>query len=400
MKRWLMNVRLEMALLMLISAFYTSASKAQIIKTYAGNGGKTLASASTRAEMLDIKNVVAATTDNNGNLYVADAGTNKIYYITPEGLVVYLSGNGTMGYTPDGTVAANATLNQPTAIAVDADGSVYFTEFGSNTVRKINKEGKLETVAGNATSGYTGNGGKATMASLQGPNGIAFDKAGNLYVSESENNCVRKIDKVTGVISLYAGNALGHGTGRGTYTGDGGKAVSAGFNQPGAIAFDSEGSLYVVDCFNHSIRKVTANGIIITFSGTGTAGYNGDSGSGHSMQLNYPSGLAFDASDNLYVSDFGNNRIRKISPKGVFITVAGNGTSMSSADGAEALLAGVPKPAFIAVDGQNNLFTGDNTYQRIKKISQNATIVVTARDTPIQGQGCILSGNAGSIGLQ
>jgi sugar lactone lactonase YvrE len=365
----------------LVAAALVYNSNAQVVTVYAGTGNEDYNGENVAASAANMGKVPGAVTDADGNLIYADAGNNRIRKISADGKVTTIAGCGRTGYTPDGVKATEAAIAQPTGVAIDKEGNIYFSEYLNACVRKINKDGTLSTVAGTATAGYFGNTGLATKAQLQGPLGIAFDKAGNLYIADADNNCVRKVDK-TGIITLYAGNAKGHGTGLGGYSGDGGKATAAQLNQPGSLAFDDNGNLYIADCFNHCIRKVTASGIIYTIAGTGQAGFSGDGDMAKKAMLNFPDGLAVSNDGNVYVSDHGNNRIRIITPSGYINTVVGDG-SISKRFG---------KPSFVILNSNNGLLIGDNSNYCIRSLAnQHSTVVHSG--------GSAASGNATASGV-
>jgi len=363
-----------------VSALFYN-SNAQVATVYAGTGREDYNGENIAATAVNMSKIPGAVIDADGNLIYADAGNNRIRKIAADGKVITIAGTGKTGYTPDGAKATEAAIAQPSGLAIDKEGNIYFSEYLNACVRKINKDGTLTTVAGTATAGYLGNTGPATRAQLQGPLGIAFDKAGNLYIADADNNCVRKVDKA-GIITLYAGNAKGHGTGLGGYSGDGGKATAAQLNQPGSLAFDAEGNLFIADCFNHCIRKVTAGGIITTIAGTGKAGFCGEGNIARKAMLNFPDGLATGKDGSVYVSDHGNNRIRIITPSGYINTLAGDG-SISKRFG---------KPSFVILDNSNGLFVGDNANYCIRNIANQHSAVVHSGGTST-------GSNAGASGI-
>ena len=231
--------------------------------------------------------------------------------------------------------------------------------------------GIIITVAGDSTAGYSGDGGAATSAELYNPIGVGFDASGNLYIADYLNNRIRKVTP-SGTISTVAGNGT-----RG-YSGDGGTATAAELNYPGGVAFDASGDLYIADAFNNVIRKVTPSGTIGTVAGIGTWGYSGDGGAATAAELHGPYGVAFDTSGDLYIADTYNNRIRKVTPLGIISTVAGNGTNGYSGDGGAAAAAELGLPTGVAVDGSGNLFIADQNNNRIREIENCYTYVSDA----------------------
>jgi len=233
--------------------------------------------------------------------------------------------------------------------------------------------GDIETIAGNGSFGYSGDGGPATSAALRNPYGVALDNAGNLYIADTFNNRIRRVDATTGIITTVAG------TGVAGYAGDGGPAINARLNAPVDVALDAGGNLYIADYVNHRIRRVDAStGIITTVAGTGVAGYSGDGGLANSAWLSYPSGMAFDAGGNLYIADLNNNRVRRVAGgTGIITTVAGNGTAGYSGDGGPATNAWLFGPAGVALDAGGNLYIADLANHRIRRVDGGTGIITT-----------------------
>ena len=273
----------------------------------------------------------------------------------------------------DGGLATSAPLHEPAGLALDAASNLFIADDRQNVIRRVDAAtGTITTVAGIGTSGPGGDGGPATQAGLSGPTGIAFDSAGNLYIADSINNRIRKIAASTQIISTIAGTAGAAGS----FGGDGGPGVNAQLNVPTGVAVDGAGNVFIADFLNHAIREVTvANGYIYTVAGQGgVAGYTGDGGPATSARLQRPVGVAVDASDTLYVSDGGNNVIRKVTGDASHIisTIAGNGTPGYSGDGGSALNATLNGPSAISIDGQNNLFFVDGPSTIIRRILATA----------------------------
>jgi hypothetical protein len=269
--------------------------------------------------------------DTAGNIYIADNLNNVIRKITVStGIITTVAGDGSFfpGYWPfcgDGGPATDAQLNDPWDVATDRAGNIYIADRGNNVIRKVTvSTGIISTVAGNGTAGYSGDGGQATSAKLNGPDGIILDSLGNMYISDDYNNVIRKVTKSTGIITTIAGN------GTAGYSGDNGPATSAKLNDPSLkIAFDAAGNFYIADDGNNVIRKVTAaTGIITTVAGNGLNGYSGDGGPATSAKLNGPEGVAVDDLGNIYITDE-NNVIRKVNGPGGSVpatpgTISGN----------------------------------------------------------------------------
>jgi len=291
--------------------------------------------------------------DRAGNLYVADAGNDRIRKVSPEGKVSTLAG-GKRGFA-DGE-GENARFDNPTDIAMDAAGNLYVVDNENHRIRKVSPEGKVSTLAGSGTTGDNKGGfadGAGASARFFHPQGIAIDMAGNLYVGDASNHRIRKITP-EGKVSTLAGGEKGFADGKGN---------SARFDSPRGIALDATGNLYVVDHGNHRIRKVTPAGAVSTLAGDGKFGFA--DGLGVAARFWYPSGIAIDAAGNLYVPD--NRRIRKVTPKGEVSTLAGDGEiGFADGDGRNARFF---KPSGIAIDATGNLYVADAGYNNIRKIT-------------------------------
>ena len=297
-----------------------------IITTIAGNGYQGNSGdggPAINAEMIWPEGIAV---DSGGNIYIPDSTNNVVREVSGStGIITTIAGTGSQGYSGDGGAATSAELNTPMGVAVDASGNVYIADAGNNRIRKIAvSSGMITTVVGTGAAGYSGDGGAATGAELWDPLGITFDSAGNLYIADTQNSVIREVASSTGIITTVAGNGFPG------YSGDGGPATSAQleFWGPGAIAFDSSGNLYIADTDNQVVRKVTvSSGTISTIAGDGSAGYAGDNGPATSAELNYPVALSVDAAGNVYMtSDYANFVIREVSSTGTITTIAGNGT--------------------------------------------------------------------------
>src|SRR5208282_2064332 len=239
----------------------------------------------------------------------------------------------------------------PAYVAIDASGNVYITDVTNDRIREVNRStGIITTIAGNGTQGFSGDGGLATAAELNEPAGLALDASGNLYIADSENNRIRKVNLATGIITTIAGD------GTQGFSGDGGPATAAELNDPIQIALDASGNLYFADGKNDVIREVNrATGIITTVAGTGSAGFGGDGGLATAAEFDMPAGVALDASGNLFIADSGNNRIREVNrATGIITTVAGNGTSGYKGDGGSATAAELRVPFALTFDASGN----------------------------------------------
>jgi sugar lactone lactonase YvrE len=275
----------------------------------------------------------------------------------------------------DGGPATNAGLCGPTDVALDAEGNMYISDTGEycsgpggRTVRKVDPDGTITTVAGTGEYGFSGDGGPATKARLDFPNAVAVDREGNLYISDGLNYRIRKVDK-SGIITTFAG------TGEEVYSGDGGPATSAKLTEPDQMTFDDRGNLYFVDYT--SVRKIDPSGTITTVAGTGQEGFSGDGGPATEAKFE-ANALALDRKGNMYIADTENNRIRKVDRDGIIHTVAGAGKEGYSGDGGPATEAALNLPTGIAVDGEGNLFIACHHNSRIRKVDKDGTITTVA----------------------
>ena len=248
--------------------------------------------------------------DSAGNLWIAEAGGNRVWRSAPGGgltLAAGLTGDDSAGYTGDGSDATAARLNAPESVSVDSAGNLYIADTLNHAIREVLAGGTIITIAGNGMPGYSGDGGPAYAALLHAPSGIVADSAGNVYIADSGNHAVRKIDTL-GTISTVAG------TGTPGFSGDGGSAAAAQLNAPTGVALDSAGNLFIADTSNQRIREVAQNGTITTIAGFGLAGFSGDGGPALLAGLNQPAGLAIDADGNIFVADQANQCIRQLTP--------------------------------------------------------------------------------------
>lgn len=344
-----------------ISGLFLAAALAQspvtyTISTVAGNNSAGSSGDGGAATAAQINVPFALALSSSGTLYIADQGNNRVRAVTTDGKINTTAGSSTSGYTGDGGAATSATLANPSGVAVDSSGNVFIADTANNVVRKVTTDGKISTFAGNPNSGsfYSGDGGAASSASLFHPSGLAVDASGNLYIADTSNNLIRKVTASTGIITTFAGNVS-----RG-YTGDGKAAIFAQLNNPVAVAVDGSGNVYIADSGNHVIRKVTPGGIISSVAGNGTPGFSGDGNKAFPLaQLNNPKGVAVDGSGNVYVADTNNSRIRMVSNTGIMSTVAGTGGYAYSGDGGPALSAQLNFPAGILMDPKGNLYIAD-----------------------------------------
>ena len=340
------------------------ASSAGTITTVAGNGLYKFSGDGGAATAASLCYPEGVAVDGGGNLYIADAENARVRKVSPAGIITTVAGNGIEGFSGDGGLATAASLGYPYGVAADAAGNIYVVEWLSSVIRKVSPAGIITTVAGNGIPGFSGDGGPATAASLGNPSGVAVDAAGNLYVADTYNHRIRKVSPA-GIITTVGGSGA-TGVIGGGFSGDGGPATAASLWNPGGVAVDAAGNIYVADTGSDRIRKVSPAGIITTVAGNGDWGFSGDGGPATAASLGYPSGVAVDAAGDIYVADVENNRIRKVSPAGIITTVAGNGFDGFSGDGGPATAASLGVPDGVAVDAAGNIYVtvGD----RVRKV--------------------------------
>jgi uncharacterized protein (TIGR03437 family) len=328
----------------------------QVIATVAGTTWFFPAS-SIRAMSAPLGNLGGVAVDAQGNAYATDFGNNIVIRISSDGALTVVAGNGIAGFSGDGGPATSASLNDPQGVAVDSAGNLYIADEHNNRIRKV-AGGIITTIAGNGSEGFSGDGGPATSATLELPFGVAVDSAGNLYIADFENSRIRKVSG--GTITTVAGN------GSVGFSGDGGPATSASLAFPAGVAVDSAGNLYIADSDNNRIRKVTG-GTITTVAGGGACCY-GDGGPATSASLRYPEGVAVDSAGNLYIADTSDGRIRLVTG-GTITTVAGSGGCCFSGDGGPATSASLYDPEGVAIDSSGNIYIADTINDRVRKVS-------------------------------
>ncbi len=278
-----------------------------------------------------------------------------------------VAGTGEPGPQGDGAPALSAQLNRPCGVVVDAAGTLYVCDYVNHRVRKVTTDGKISTIAGNGTAGPKGDSGPALSVQLNYPRDVAVDAEGAVYIADSENHRVRKVT-ADGRISTVAG------TGVKGFLGDGGPATAARLDRPFGVAVDSAGVLYIADYNNNRIRRVTADGKIATVAGTGAKDFGGDGGPAVSARLRGPYGVAVDAAGDLYIADTENHRVRKVTADGKIATVAGTGTKDFGGDGGPAVSARLNTPVAVAVDSAGVLYIADYNNHRVRKVAADGTI--------------------------
>ena len=307
--------------------------------------------------------------DANGNLYIADAGNHRLRRVDATSAVIgTLAGNGEAGYTGDGGLGPEVALNGVSTVWADRVGNIYFADTGNHRIRLVDAvTGIVSTVVGSGRSGLSGDGGLATAARLNAPAGICLDAGGNIYIADTENHRIRKVTTRTGVITTIAGSGS-IGATSGGFSGDNGEATTARLNLPGAVFVDGKGGIYLCDTGNNRIRSIDASGRITTVAGTGTTGFEGDGGPAVSARLNKPASIFADDGNSLYISDTGNNRIRKVNESGIISTIAGDGTPGFSGERGPATGASLNAPEGIFGDRAGHLYISDSGNSRVRRV--------------------------------
>src|SRR4051812_21286927 len=314
--------------------------------------------------------------DAAGNLYVAETGANAIRKIAPNGTMTTIAGNGVPEFRGDGGPAVSASLNGPEGMAIDAAGNVYIADTFNHRVRMVAPDGSISTIAGNGLPAYSGDNGPATSASMFLPTDVAVDNGGNVYIADLGNSLIRKVTR--GVISTTAGNPGG------LPPRDGLSATAVRLSGPTGIALDASGAIYIaegsigsgsgLDGGDFRVWKV-AGGKISAAAGTGLKSFSGDGGTAALAQFDTPAGMTRDSRGNLYIADTRNNRIRKIAPDGTVSTVAGNVLPGFSGDNGPATSAELNGPTAVAVDADGNLYIADTGNNRVRLVYRSSGII-------------------------
>src|SRR6202167_848290 len=293
------------------------AANTGVVSIYAGNGLSTGGGDGGLAVGAALDYPAGLAFDAAGNLYIVDAYASNVRKVGPNGIITTVAGDqGAGGFAGGGGAATKALLTNPSGIAVDKSGNLYIADTGNNRIRMVAaSSGIISTIAGSSTTGLTGDGGPAVNATFTLPGGLAIDASGNLYIADQNNWVIRRISG--GIITTVAG------TGKPGYSGDNGQATKAMLRGPQGVAVDASGNLYIADTGNQRIRYVNVSGAITTIAGTGVNGFSGDGGAATAATFSTPVEVAVDASGNVYVADLYNNRIRRFVPGGAIATFAG-----------------------------------------------------------------------------
>ena len=365
-------------LLPIAVAVYSPKVDAQVIHTFAGTVAG-YSGDSALAIHAELSSCTGVAIDGEGNVYIADKNNNVVRKVSTLGIITTFAGNDTAGYSGNGHLATKAKLNHPYSVATNAAGDVYIADFGNNVIRVVSSiNGYINTYAGNDTAGYSGDHGVANHASLYGPEGIAIDGSGNLYIADAGNSVIRKVDPA-GIITTIAGNnTVG-------YSGDNNVATSAQLNSPSGVAVDAFGDVFIADVYNNVVREVIdSTGNIVTYSGNNTPGFAGDNGPATSAQLFFPSSVSLDQAGSVYIADQGNNTIRRVDSLGNISLFAGHHTSGYSGDNGPATSAALSSPIGVTADGWGRIYIADYGNSVVRLVTQGNT-GVSSVNTLAQG---------------
>jgi sugar lactone lactonase YvrE len=320
--------------------------------------------------------------DAAGNMFICEMSSNRVRKVDTAGVITTVVGTGISGLTGDGGPAVSATLNFPAGIRFDSLGNLIIADQGNNVIRKVDTLGIITTIAGTGGRGFSGDGGSATLAEIGGPFGLALGSDDSIYFADVTNSVVRKIDP-SGIITTVAGNGTATGSidGEGRDPtddlGDGGLAITASLRFPRGVLLDSSGNLYITDIGNHRVRKVNSSGVITTVAGNGLPGFDGDDGPAVAARIGNPRGLALDSSGNLLITNAGGPRVRRVDlSSGIITTTAGSGVGFNG-DGNTALSTSFLVLTDILVDTFGNMLLADSANGRIRKIDAVSGIVTT-----------------------
>lgn len=379
------------------------------ITVVAGNGHSGYSGDGGPATDAELRSPFGIAFDDTGNLYIADSGNRRVRKVDSGGTITTVAGNGMGGSDGDGGPATSASMD-PFAVAVDHAGNLYIADFQEHRVRRVDTGGTITTFAGTGSSGFSGDGGQAASASLSGPRGVAVDSDDNVYIADTGNSRIRKVDSAGTITSaavlalplavtvdttgnLYvacyrqvckvtAGTVtIVAGTGESSFYGDGGPGVEARLSAPGGIAFDDEGNLFIADTGHNRIRMVDLGGTMTTVAGTGGSGDPGDAGPATSATFRQPVDVAVDSSGALYIVDELGQRIRRVDPGGTITTVAGNGIPGDGGDDGPATEASLQYPFGAAVDSSGNLYIADTLNNRVRRVTAGIIVTVAGNGT-------------------
>ena len=351
-----------------------------VITTVAGSGVAGFGGDGGAATSSALNELLGIVLDAGGNLFVADHSNHRVRRVAAgTGIITTVAGNGVAGYSGDGSAATSVSLNVPHGVCFDLDGNLLIAEVQGHRVRRVAAgTGVITTVAGTGVQGFSGDGGPATSARLSGPVFTAIEPTGDLFIAEFFGHRVRRWAAGTNIVTTVAG------TGVQGFSGDGGAAISARLNGPEGLALDRAGNLYIAELYNNRVRRVAAGtGTISTVAGDGVGRFSGDLGPSTSASLHGPIGLAFDQWGSLLIVDAYSCRVRRVAAgTGIISTVVGNGVCGFSGDGGAVTSASLHFPADIALDPAGNIYIAERDSHRVRRISALTQPSSTPSATP------------------
>jgi streptogramin lyase len=348
-----------------------------LITTIAGNGTAGFAGDGGIATTGKVNFPYGVAADGAGNVFIVDSSSDNFPFYPPSnyrirkvntnGVMTTVAGNGQLGFSGDGGAATNARLNTSYGIAVDGMGNLFIADTYNNRIRKVDTNGIITTVAGKSSSGFSGDGGAATNARLYYPYGVMVDTNGNLFIADTYNNRIRKVD-TNGVITTVAGKSSSG------FSGDCGAATNANLYRPQSVAMDGNGNLFIADAYNYRVRQVDVYEVITTIAGNGSTSFSGDNGVATNAGMN-PFGVSVDGYGDVLIADRSNNRIRRVDPYGIVTTVAGTNGSGFNGDGVNATNATLNYVCGVAMDSFGRILIADTGNNRIRRFGQGPTLV-------------------------
>ncbi len=342
--------------------------------------GTTSKASGSRATETSLNNPSGVRVAADQSVFIAESGSNLVRRVAPDGTITTIAGNGRAGFSGDGGPATAASLSGPSDVAITADHSVLIADSGNNRIRKIAPDGTITTIAGGAATSppddpdtLRANGGPATDAQLDNPSALAVAADGSIVIADSGHNALRLV-AVDGTISTIAGN------GEPGFSGDGGAATAATLNDPQGVAVYPDGTILVADLLNNRVRQIARNGVITTVAGTGQPGFSGDGGPATAATLSSPVGVAIPPDGTIVIADFGadEQRVRKVARDGTISTIAGNGQTGFSGDGAQATAASLSSPSGVAAASDGSVVIADSKNNRVRKVASDGSITTIA----------------------
>jgi len=327
--------------------------------------------------------------DSAGDLFFVDTNRNQVFEVSLAGVLTTVAGTGVQGFAGDGGAATAAEFDSPQGVAVSADGTVYIADTGNQRIRSI-RSGQINTYAGTGLAGFSGDNGAATAATLRQPTALAIDGQGNLLLCDTANHRIRRIS-AGGVIATVAG------TGVQGFSGDGSAASSAQLDSPAGIAVATDGRIFVSDSHNYRLRVIATDNTIETFAGTGSMGYSGDGGAATGASLAFPRGISLDASGDVIFADSNNQRIRSINAQGIISTIAGSGAQGFAADGTASTAGALDTPRGLAVSSFGNPVFADSPNRLVREVAANGDIYTIAIATVSRSTAVVLTASPSMV---